>query len=350
MITHPLFARILPLFAIAAIASSQLPAASASAEYRVVGRYEVGGDAYDYLRVDPANRRLYVSNATRVVVLDVDTGQKVGEIAPTLGVHGIALAPEFNHGFTSNAGTRSVTMFDLKTLKVLKEIKYTGVKPDGIEYDPKTKQVFVANGSVESGDMTIINAKTGAIVGTVQLSGKLEAMAFDGRGRLFINAEDKGVIHVVDTGSLKLEATWPIAPGEGASGLAIDPANHLVFATCGNQKMIVLNSDTGAVVAALPIGKGTDAATFNPATSEAFSSNFDGTLTVVQERGADNIKVVQNMASELGARTLALDSRTGRLFLTTAKFGPKPEPTKEAPHPRRPLIPGSVAVLVVDSK
>src|SRR5882724_6273558 len=224
-------------FLFATVAAIRLLACGASAEYRVVGRYEVGGEVYDYLRVDPAARRLYVANGTRVAVFDADTGKAAGEIAGTKGVHGIALAPEFNHGFTSNADTRSVTMFDLKTLKPLKEIKYTGIKPDGIEYDPQTRQVFVANGSSASGDVTVIDAATGHITGTVQLSGKLEGMAFDGRGHLFVNVEDRNVIERIDTRSLKNDATWPIAPGEEATGLAADEKNHLLFAACGNQML-----------------------------------------------------------------------------------------------------------------
>ncbi|HSY53057.1 MAG TPA: YncE family protein [Opitutaceae bacterium] len=315
--------------------------ATALADYHVLTQYKIGGEGgYDYIRVDSAARRLYVSHATRVEVLDADTGKKLGEIAPTNGVHGIAVATEFNHGFTSNGKDNAVTMFDLKTLQTLKVIPLNGKKPDAIVYDADTKQVFVCNGGI----LAVIDAATGELKTDVKVGGSLEELVFDGSGRLFVNAEDQSVIHVVDTHALKLIATWPIAPGEGPTGLAIDRAHHRLFSACGNGKFVVLDSDTGAIVTTLPISEDPDGATFEPATGRAFASTKGGTLTVVQEESPDKFSVLQNVTTLPGARTLSLDEKTGEIFLPTAKFGPVPT---DGSSRRAPILPGTFMVLVV---
>ena len=312
--------------------------AQASGPLRVVTRYEIGGEGgYDYLRFDDVGRRLYVAHGRQVDVLDGDTGQRVGAIAPTNGVHGIALAPEFNHGFTTNGLDRSVTMFDLRTLATLKVIKYTGVKPDAIEYDAERKEVFVANGDPkQGGDLTLIDAATGAITATIDLGGKLEGMAWDA-GRLFVAAEDRSLVHVVDARTLKLLADWPLAPGEEPTGVAVDRRRHRLFFACGNNKLVVLDSLTGKVLATPPIGNGPDGAVFDPATGRVFVSNREGTLTVLRALYDDAYEVEQTVLTEPGARTIALDARTHRVFLPTGKF----EPGSRAP------APGSFHVLVV---
>jgi|SRR5580692_7577648 DNA-binding beta-propeller fold protein YncE len=315
--------------------------ATALADYRVLAQFKIGGEGgYDYIRVDSAARRLYVSHATRVEVLDADTGKKLGAIAPTNGVHGIAVASEFNHGFTSNGKDNTVTMFDLKTLQTLKVIPLHGKKPDAIVYDSDTKQVFVCNGGI----LAVIDAATGELKTDVKVGGSLEEVAFDGRGRLFVNAEDKSVIQVVDIHALKLIATWPLAPGEGPTGLAIDRAHHRLFSACGNGKFIVLDSDTGSIITTLPISEDPDGAAFDPATGRAFAPCRGGTLAVVQEESPDKFSVRQNLATQLGARTLTLDEKTGRIFLPTAEFGPAPT---DGSSRRRPILPGTFTVLVV---
>jgi DNA-binding beta-propeller fold protein YncE len=315
--------------------------ATALADYRVLTQFKIGGEGgYDYIRVDSAARRLYVSHGVRVEVLDADTGKKLGEISPTNGVHGIAVAPEFNHGFTSNGKDNTVTMFDPTTLQTLKVIPLHGKKPDAIVYDADTKQVFVCNGGI----LAVIDAATGELKTDIKVGGSLEEMAFDGRGRLFVNAEDQSVIHVVDTHALKLIDTWPLAPGEGPTGLAIDRVHARLFSACGNGKFIVLDSDTGSLVATLPIGEDPDGAVFEPATGRAFASSRGGTLTVVQEESPNKFSVLQTVATQLGARTLTLDEKAGRIFLPTAEFGPLPT-DGSSHHP--PIIPGTFKVLVV---
>jgi DNA-binding beta-propeller fold protein YncE len=317
--------------------------ATALADYRVLTQFKVGGEgSYDLLCVDSGARRLYLSHATRVEVLDADTGKKVGEIAPANGVHGIAVAPEFNHGFITNGKDNTVTMFDLKTLQALKVIPIQGKKPDALDYDAETKQVFVCNSG--SGDLAVIDAGTGEFKAKVALSEGLEGLVFDGRGRMFVNDEDKSVVFVVDTHALKLIATWPLAPGEGPTGLAIDRTHDRLFSACGNGKFVVLNSDTGAILTILPIDKSPDGAAFDPATGRAFAPCRGGTLTVVQEESPDKFSVLQTVATQWGAKTIALDEKTGRIFLPTAKFGPLPT-DGSSHHP--PVLPDTFTVLVV---
>ena len=319
------------------------------AHFSVVARYAIGGSdvGYDYLRFDGASGRLFVAHGNRVEVLDTRTGEAVGQLDNTPGVHGIALAKTTGHGFTSNGTDRSVTMFDLASLKPLTVIKYTGIKPDAIEVDPDTGHVFVVNGGA-TGDITVIAPETGAIVGTVSLSGgKLEQLVFDGHGRGFVNDEAQNVVHVFDSRALSPVAKWALGPGDGPTGLALDAVHHRLFSACGNLKLIVLDSDSGAVIAAPAIGSEPDGAAFDSVRGLIYSSNRDGTLTVLHQDTADQYRVVQTVATETGARTLALDEATGRIFLAAAKFGPAPAPTKQTPKPRPPMVPASFVVLVV---
>jgi DNA-binding beta-propeller fold protein YncE len=317
-----------------------------AAEFRVVARYPIGGDVrYDYLRVDPAMRRLYVSHATRVEVLDVDTGAKVGEVGPMKGIHGIAVVPDLRRGFVTAGSDRTVVMFDLGTLKIVKVITGLGVKPDAIEYDPQTRRVYVANGA--SGGITVIDPAKGEIAATVPIEGKLEGLAFDGRGRLFVNTEDKSVIQVVDTKTLKPLAAWPIAPVEGGTGLAIDAVHHRLFSAGGNKMLAVVDSDTGVLVATPEIGEDPDGDAFDPANGLIFTSNMTGTVTVLHEDSPGAYSVVQTVPTAFGARTIAFDPNTGRIFLATGKFGPPPAPTAANPRPWRQGEPGSFEVLVV---
>jgi len=326
-------------------------AAVAKGEFRVLERIEIGGQdvGYDYLRLDAERKRLFVAHGSRVEVLDTTTGKIIDQITDAPGVHGIALADAFGHGFTSNGSDRTVTMFDLATLKTLKVIKYTGIKPDAIEYDPKTRQIFVVNGA-STGDLTVIAPKNGAIVATVPLNGgKLEELAFDGRGRGFVNDEGQSAVRVFDTRTLKPLASWALQPGEAPTGLALDTAHHRLFAACGNKLLVVLNSDSGAVVATVPIGADPDGAAFDPGRGFIFTSNNDGTLTVIHQDGADQYRVVQTVVTDSGARTLAVDASSGRVYLPTAKFGPVPVPgpTAATPNSRAPMLPASFALLVV---
>jgi hypothetical protein len=320
--------------------------AAASPEYKVVTTYKIGGDGgWDYLTADAAARRLYVSRATHVIVLDLDSFKTVGDIPDTPGVHGIALAPELGRGFTSNGREGTVSIFDLKTLATSGKVK-VGDNPDAILYDPATKRVFTFNG--RSQDATAIDAAKGTVLGTIKLDGKPEFAASDGKGGVFVNIEDKSELTAIDSYKLVVKSTWPLAPCKEPSGLSMDTKNRRLFVGCDNKMMAVVNADTGKVLATPAIGEGVDATAFDEETGLAFAScGEDGVLTVVREESPDKFSVAENVPTEKGARTLALDSKTHNVFVVTAKFGPPPAATADNPHPRRTILPDSFVVLVV---
>ncbi len=327
------------------VAGGLLQAAD-SPGYRVSGKVEVGGDGgWDYLTVDSAARRVYVSHATRVVILDADAGKVVGEIPNTDGVHGIALAPELGRGFVSNGRSSSVTIFDLKTARRIEDVKSTGENPDAILYDPFARRVFAFNG--RSHNATVLDAATGKVEGTIALDGKPEFATSDGAGRVFVNIEDKSSLSVIDPRKMTVEKTWPLAPCEEPSGMAIDRAHGRLFIGCGNKLMAVVDAASGKVVATVPIGAGVDANGFDPGTGLAFASCGDGTLTVAAAEGSDKYAVVQKAETQRGARTMALDEKTHAVFLSTARFGPPPSPSAENPRPRPSVVPGSFTVLIL---
>jgi DNA-binding beta-propeller fold protein YncE len=250
--------------------------------YKVVAQYKVGGEGgWDILTVDPDAHRLYYGRGTRMQVFDVDSGKVIGEIPDTPGIHGVALAPDLGRGFTSNGRDSSVTVFDLKTLAVVSRIHLDGRNPDAIIYEPVTKRVFAFNAGSRSA--TAIDAATGTVVGTVALDGRPEFAVADGQGKVFVNLEDSSAVAGFDAKTLKVGSRWPLVGGEGPSGIALDRAHHRLFSVCGNEKMVVLDSGSGKVVATLPIGKGPDGAEFDPGTGLAFSPNGEGTLTVIHE-------------------------------------------------------------------
>jgi YVTN family beta-propeller protein len=313
--------------------------------YHVINQYKLGGEGgWDYLTFDAKARRLYVSHATHVVVVDADTGAVVGDIPDTPGVHGIAVVDEAGKGYVSNGRASTVTVFDLKTLKVLKQIP-VGKNPDAIIYDDASKRVFTMNGA--SSDATAIDVKTDAVAGTVALGGKPEFAVTDERGNVFVNIEDKSAIVEFDSRRLAVVADWPVGPAEEPSGLAFDRKHRRLFSVGSNRLLAVVNADTGKVLTTVPIGSGVDAAAFDPETGLVFSSNGEGTLTVVHEDSPDKYSVVENVTTRRGARTMALDPKTHRIYLVTAEFGPPPAPTPERPRPRPSIVPGSFTLLVV---
>jgi DNA-binding beta-propeller fold protein YncE len=319
-------------------------ALAADSGYHLINTYKLSGDGgWDYLIVDSSARRLYISRATHVMVIDADSGKPVGDIPDTPGVHGIALAPELGRGFISNGREGTVTIFDLKTLQATTKVK-AGENPDAILYDPASKRVFAFNG--RSHDATAIDAAAGQVLGTIKLEGKPEFAASDGKGEIFVNIEDKSQIDAIDPAKLEVKASWPLAPCEEPSGLAIDRENRRLFAGCGNKMMAVVDADTGKVLATPPIGEGVDANAFDPGTGLAFASCGEGVLTVVHEDSPTKFSVVENVATQLGARTMALDEKTHNVYLVTAKFGPPPAATADNPHPRRTILPDSFVVLV----
>ncbi len=312
--------------------------------YHLLKKYQVGGEGFwDYLKMDSEARRLYISRGSHVMVLNADTGEVAGDIPNTDGVHGVALAPELGRGFTSNGRSSSVTIFDMKTLKILGEAK-TDTGPDGIIYDPASQRVFTFNGRGNSA--TAVDGATGNVAGTIPLGGRPEFAAADGAGHVYNNLEDKSIVVQIDSKSLKILNRWPLAPCESPSGMAIDAAHRRLFIGCHNQMMAVMDADTGKVVATPAIGRGVDANRFDPGTGFAFSSNGEGTLTVIHEDSPDKYTVVDNVQTQRGARTMALDTKTHNVYLVTAEFGPPPAPTADNPHPRPTMVPNSFVVLV----
>lgn len=312
----------------------------AKSDYHVVKKIEVKGEGgWDYLTMDPAARRLYITRGDHVIVLDVEKEKVVGEITKTPGVHGVALVPKRKKGFISNGGDASVTMFDLETLKEIGKVK-VGQRPDAIIYDPASDCVFTFNAG--SKDTTAIASEDGSVKGTVALGGKPESAVADEKGHIYVNIEDKNEIAVVDSKTLKLKDHWKLAPGEEPTGLAIDVAKRHLFATCHNEKMVVMDADNGKVLATPTIGKGTDACVFDPEEHLAFSSNSDGTLTIV-DATADKFPVVANTKTQAGARTMALDTKTHNIYLATARFKPQPQGQRGRPG----IEPDSFVILVV---
>ena len=301
--------------------SFTLMAASAQAadSYHITQKIPVAGQGgWDYLAVDESARRLYVSHGTQVEVLDVDSGAIVGKIANTPGVHGIAVAPELGRGFVSNGQSSTVTIFDLKTLETIAEVP-VGKKPDAIIYDPGTSRVFAFNG--DSNSATAIQAADGKVVGTVDLGGGPEFAVADGTGYVYDNVEDANLVLKINSRTLKVEQRWPTAPCASPSSIAMDRANRRLFIGCRSKVMAVMNADTGKVIATLPIGDHVDATAFDPASRLVFNSNGEGTITVIRQDSPDKYSVVENVKTLPKAKTMALDPKTHRLFLSTAEAG-----------------------------
>jgi DNA-binding beta-propeller fold protein YncE len=312
---------------------------SAASGYHILNEIKIGGDGgWDYLIVDSAARRLYVSHATHVVVVDVDRNAVVGDIPDTPGVHGIALAPELNKGFISNGRGNNVTIFDLKTLKATGTVA-TEMNPDAIRYDARSGRVFAFNGRSRSA--TAIDAKTGMAVATIMLPGKPEFAQADGRGHVYVNIEDTNEIAEIDAAKATMTKKYALTGCDGPSGLAMDTKGRRLFSVCGNRVMAISDPDRGVVVATVPIGAGPDGVVFDPGPGYAISSNGDGTMTIVAQSGG-KYEVVENVATERGARTIALDEKTHRVYTPTATAGQAPTGGGRAP-----FLPDSFKVLVV---
>jgi DNA-binding beta-propeller fold protein YncE len=314
----------------------------AEGPYHFLKEIPVGGQGgWDYLTVDSAAQRLYVSHATKIVVIDLSKDQVLGEITNTPGVHGIAIAPGSQRGFSSNGRENKVSIVDLKTLQTISKVD-TGENPDAILYEPKHNEVYAFNGRGRSA--TVIAADSGKVVATVPLGGKPEFATCDPEaGRIYNNLEDKNAVALIDTATHKVVDTWPIAPGEAASGMAIDLKNHRLFLGCGDNKMMVMmDSTNGKVVAHVPIGGQVDANCFDPATQLAFSSNGEGNVTIAHMDSPEKLTVVQTLATEKGAKTMALDPATHKIYLGAAKFEPASGAAQKRPAP----IPGSFRILV----
>jgi YVTN family beta-propeller protein len=310
-------------------------------QFKVTDQVKLGGEGgWDYLTYDKDGQRLFITRGSHVMVVDAKTLKVTADIPDLSGIHGVALAPEFNRGFISNGGDNTVTVFDLKTLNKLDSIK-VGERPDAILYEPFSKHVFTFN--ARSKDSTVVDAATGKVVGTVALGGKPEFPASDGKGKLYVNIEDKSQIAQVDVSKNAVLNTWSVAPCQEPSALAIDVEHHRLFAGCDNKMMAVVDSDSGKVVTTVPIGDGVDAGRFNPRTQQVFMSCGEGVLTVIHEDSPDKYTVQQSLPTAKGARTMALDRENNVAYLVTAQREDKPAPAGQRPT----MVPGSFELIVV---
>jgi YVTN family beta-propeller protein len=333
--------------ATAILASSGLAQQPSSGPYKVLKTAKVGGaGGYDYVNADVEARRLYIARtgpAPRITVFDLDTLDPVGEISTT-NAHGAVIDAKSNHGFAS---TKPIQMFDAKTLMPIKTIDVQG-NPDGMLYDPSDRRVYVLSHAAPH--VTVIDAKEGAVLGTIDIGGMPEEAASDGKGHLYIDVEDKDNIAVVDTKTLMVTGHYEVAgKGGTCAGLALDAKNHILFATCRNPaNMVILNADDGKIITTLPIGGQTDGAGFNPNTMEAFSSQGDGTLTIVKENSPASFVVEQTVQTMMGARTSTLDTKTNHIILIGAEFGPPTPPAQPGGRPGRgQIVPDSFSILMV---
>jgi len=314
--------------------------------YHVAKTIKLGGDGgWDYVALDTAGHRLFIARQNRVMVVDQESGRLLAEIPGLDRAHGIAFAYQAGHGFATSGRDSAVTMFDLKTLKVL---GHTTVAPDddAILFDLASQHVFTFNGDAHSA--SVLDPASGARVGTIDLGTGPEFGVSAGDGSLYVNLEDAGAVAQLDAAALRVTRRWSLAPCESPSGLAIDRAHHRLFSVCRNKVMAISDATAGKLITTLPIGGGVDAAAFDPGTGLAFASNGDGTLTVVHEDGPDAFHVVANVPTRRGARTMALDERSHRVYLVTAEFGPTPAAAAGQPRPRPPIVPGTFALMVLE--
>jgi DNA-binding beta-propeller fold protein YncE len=323
-------------------------AMAAAGTYHLIKKIPIpGAGGWDYVAADSDARRLYVSHDTEIVVLDLDTGAIVGKITGGPDMHGAAIASEFGRGFISVSNPGSVVIFDLKTLAKIAEVK-VGDDPNGIIYDHETKRIFTADRG--SKRITAIDAKTGKIAGTIEnLGGRTEHLASDESGHVFLNLQDRNTLLKLDAKDLKVLETWPTAPCQAPSSMDMDRVHARIFIGCrGAGMMAVVDATSGKIVATNPIGGGVDAAEFDPKTGLAyFSTGANGALSIFREKSPDQYELVENVPTLAGARTMAVDRKTGRVYVAGAELGPRPAPTAENPRPRPPVIPGSFSLLVI---
>lgn len=325
------------------VIASVLLAMTAAAAHGVTEKIPIPGDgAWDYLTVDAEARRLYVSHATKVDVIDLATKKVAGQIPNTNGVHGIAIAADLNRGFTSNGRDNTVTIFDRKTLAPIATVK-TGQNPDAIIYEPVTKRVFTFNG--RSADATVIDAATGNVAGTIPLGGKPEFPVTNGKGTIWVNIEDTSEVVRIDAKSMKVESRWKLAPCEEPSALAFDLKNMRLFAGCSNKLLTVMDANNGKVIATAPIGGGVDGAVFDPGARLVYTANGEGTVTVIRQDTPDRYTVVETVKTQPGARTITRDPKTGLVYLSVADYGPPPAGAQKGGRPVG--LPGTFGVLVI---
>jgi YVTN family beta-propeller protein len=339
------FSGLISVLGLSAYAALAPKAADAPSPYRVSKSIALGApERWDYLTFEPVSNRIFVAHGDRIDVVDASSEKIVGKV-PVDGANGAAIVPTIGKGYAGSRGGKSVLVFDLNSFKILKTLP-AAEDTDAIVYDPVSKRVFLMQGDPHS--MTVIDTSTDSVVTTVHLSGQPEFAAVDGAGKLFVNIEDKREIQRVDTKTAKVDATWPIAACDSPHGLAIDSESQRLFTSCVNSKLLVVNATNGAVVSTLPIGKHTDAAAYDGHLRRVFSSNGDGTLSVIQQESADQYKSLGEVPTQLGARTMTLDAKSGRIFLVTGDYT-ETDPNSKDPRKRYAVKPGSTRLLLVDS-
>ena len=313
--------------------------------YKFLNEIPIGGEgSWDILTIDSNAARLYLSHATKVVVVDLNKNTIAGEIADTPGVHGFMPVPEFEHGFSSNGKEAKSSVVDLTTLKTISKVD-TGESPDAIVYEPQHHEVYIFNHKGNS--VTVVDAKEAKVVATIPLGGGPEFAVVDqAAGRVYCNIEDKSEVAVIDVAKHEVVARWPIAPGEEASGIALDAPHHRLFSTCHNKMMTMLDTQSGKVVGTAPIGSGVDGAAFDDSTQLVFASCGEGVTNILKEETPDKLTVVQTLKTERGARTMALDPKTHRIYLPTAQFQPPPSPSPGASPARPTIVPNTLKLLV----
>jgi hypothetical protein len=321
--------------------------APAQAAYHIVKKIAVGGEGgWDYLEADSVGRRLYVTHQDHVVVIDMDELTVVGDIPDSPGMGGVALARDLNRGFTANGAEDTIGVFELDTLKPITKWKATGKRPNQIAYEPVTQRVFSFNSTGRN--VTVFDAKTGAVLATLEVDGRTEFYALDGKGMIYDSLEDKATVIAIDAPSMRVTATYALAPNQAPAGTAMDSRTRRIFVACHSKALLVLDANTGRILASFPIGDGNDAVKFDPGSRMVFASNGDGTLAVVHEDDADRFSLVQTVTTEVGARTMAVDIKTHRVFLPCADFVPAGGSTGDNSKSRRTMVAGSFRVLVLE--
>lgn len=316
-----------------------LKSAAQKTEYKAAAIIPLTGDGgWDYLSVDEINRNMFVSHSSQVNVVNLITNKEIAIINETPGVHGIAIANDLNRAFISCGRDSSVLVVNLTTFKPVKKVKVTGANPDCILYDSFSKKVFTFNG--RSSNSTVLDANSLAVLATIPLAGKPEFAQSDGKGKIYVNIEDKSSLTELNALTMKVENVWPISPGEEPSGLALDNKNHRLFSVCSNKLMVVTDALSGKIIATAPIGEGCDGVAFDPESKRIYSSNGEGTMTVIQQVNPDEYKVVENVRTQRGARTITVDKKTHHLYLSCGEYEPG--------EGRRPVKPGTFKVLDIE--
>jgi YVTN family beta-propeller protein len=323
-----------------------LPCFSQTSGFKTIKKIAAKGDGkWDFITYDSVKKRLFVSHGTSVQVIDIEKETVIGEVQNTPGVHGIAVVNEVNKGFTSNGKDSTVTVFDLSTFTTLKTIKLNGKNPDHIIYDSFSKRVFAFNN--KSANMSVIDPKGENVLATIDLGGMPELAVSNDKGKIFVNLEDKSEVVEFDALSYKITSRWSLKPGEEPTGIALDKENKRLFIGCANKLLVVLDAKNGKLITTLPIGEKVDGVAFDPELKLIFTSNGEGTVTVIQQETMNTYKVLENVPTKKGAKTLAYDQDKHRLYLPSADYGTPEAASAENPNPKAPIAPGTFGVLVV---